>query len=217
MGEVASLSTKARESPRGARKGRLGVIRGLQQGINPSVSVGSSASRMADVNVDIDASSQPDIVADALHLPFIPGIFKEALFTDVIEHLPAGTEVMALREVHRILSPRGRLVLSTPNDRAIFSFLDLSKWLEGHRHYSLNRIKEIIQAADFRIDALFTAGGIFTMISVLRYCLVSLPLTRFFGRNSLQPPGLFSSRENKDYGGHRSNGGYTIFCVATSI
>jgi hypothetical protein len=196
-------------------KGRLGVVRSLQRGGVPSVSIGSSASRLADVNVDIDARSEPDIIADALHLPFVSGIFREALFTDVIEHLRMGTEVSALHEIHRILSTEGRLVLSTPNDRPIFSILDLSKWLEGHRHYSVSRIKAIIRKADFRIDSIFTAGGVFTMISVLRYSLVSLPLKRLFGENSLQPPGLISSREDKDYESHRSNGGYTIFCVAT--
>jgi hypothetical protein len=172
---------------------------------------------MADVNVDIDASSEPDIIADALHLPFVSGVFREALFTDVIEHLPAGTEVIALHEVHRILSTKGRLILSTPNDRPIFSILDLSKWLEGHRHYSISQIEGIIREADFRIDTTFTAGGIFTMISVLRYCIVSLPLKKLFGKKTLRPPGLLSSREDKDYGGHKLNGGYTIFCVATSM
>lgn len=206
-----------RAALRGAMKGRLGVVRSLQRGGAPSVSIGSSASRMADVNVDIDASSEPDIIADALHLPFVSGIFREALFTDVIEHLRMGTEVIALHEIHRILSTEGRLVLSTPNDRPIFSILDLSTWLEGHRHYSISRIKAIIREADFRIDSIFTAGGIFTMISVLRYSLVSLPLKRLFGETSLQPPGQISSREDKDYESHRSNGGYTIFCVATRI
>jgi hypothetical protein len=172
---------------------------------------------MGDINVDIDASSGPDIIADALHLPFVSGIFREALFTDVIEHLPAGTEVLALHEVHRILSTEGRLILSTPNDRPIFSVLDLSKWLEGHRHYSISQIEAIIREADFRIDTTFTAGGIFTMISVLRYCLVSLPLKKLFGKQTLQPPGLLRSREDKDYGSRKLNGGYTIFCVATSV
>jgi hypothetical protein len=44
-----------------------------------------------------------------------------------------------------------------------------------------------------------------------------LPLKRLFGKQTLQPPGLLSSREVKDYGSHKLNGGYTIFCVATSV
>ena len=213
-----ALSDSSRDAgPRGAMKGRLGVVRSLQRGRGPSVSIGSSASRLADVNVDIDTNSKPDIIADALHLPFVPGIFGEALFTDVIEHLPAGTEVVALHEVHRILSTEGRLILSTPNNRPIFSILDLSKWLEGHRHYSIKQIESMIRAADFRIDTTFTAGGILTMIGVLRYCLVSLPLRKLIGEKTLQPPVLLTSREDKEYGSHKLSGGYTIFCVATCV
>lgn len=215
---TAFASDSSRDAgPRGAMKGRLGVVRTLQRGWSPSVSVGSSASRLADVNVDIDGSSRPDIVADARYLPFVPGIFKEALFTDVIEHLRDGTEVIALREIHRILSTEGRLILSTPNDRLIFSILDLSKWLEGHRHYSISRVETILRKADFQIDATFTAGGIFTMLSVLRYCLIALPLKKLFGDKTLQPPRLLSLREDEEYRIHKSNSGYTIFCVATSI
>jgi SAM-dependent methyltransferase len=203
--------------PRGAMKGRLGVVRSLQGGETPSISIGSSASRMADINVDVDASSEPDVIADALHLPFVPGIFREALFTDVIEHLPDGMEVIALQEIHRILSSGGRLIVSTPNDLPLYSVLDLSRWLEGHRHYSVTRIEALIRKADFRIDTTFTSGGIFTMISVLRYCLVSLPLKRLFGERNLQPPKRLSSREDRDYGDRKSRGGYTVFCSATRI
>jgi hypothetical protein len=54
------------------------------------------------------------------------------------------------------------------------------------------------------------------MLSVLRYCLVALPIRKLFGEKALHSPVIVSSRENREYRSLRVNGGYTIFCVATS-
>jgi SAM-dependent methyltransferase len=45
--------------------------------------------------------------------PFPPGTFDAVLFLDVIEHLEP--RVAVLREIHRVLRPEGRLLLSAPH------------------------------------------------------------------------------------------------------
>ena len=56
--------------------------------------------------------SRPDIYADAVSLPLAKDCFHNVLLLDVLEHIPdpAG----CLREIHRVLLPRGRLILQIP-------------------------------------------------------------------------------------------------------
>jgi SAM-dependent methyltransferase len=54
----------------------------------------------------------PRIAADASSLPFLDGTFDAVLMTEVLEHVPEPGRV--LREVSRVLSPSGALVLTTP-------------------------------------------------------------------------------------------------------
>lgn len=50
---------------------------------------------------------------DATRLPFVNNAFDNVVALEVIEHVPSYTRF--LHEVRRVLCPRGRLVLSTPN------------------------------------------------------------------------------------------------------
>lgn len=52
-------------------------------------------------------------VGDATSLDFPDASFDKVLCSEVIEHIPDASR--ALRELWRVLRPRGRLVLSTPN------------------------------------------------------------------------------------------------------
>ncbi len=203
--------------PVGAPKGRLDIIKDLRSREGPSVSIGSSMYQVADVNIDIDPTCEPDIIGDCLNLPLATGIFKEALFTDVIEHLPLGAEIRALREINRILAKNGRLVLSTPNKRRIFSLMDLSGWFGTHRHYSIGRIKQLLDQTGFVIDLAFTAGGVSTMLAVFRHGLYTYSLRRLKGKMTPNPPASFSLREEEDYRGRRPCGGYTLFVVASKV
>jgi len=63
--------------------GRLRVIQKLMSKGKFSLSVGSKKTRFADINLDIDYSVRPDIVADARFLPFKNKCFQQVLFTDV--------------------------------------------------------------------------------------------------------------------------------------
>lgn len=63
------------------------------------------------VTVDIDPRRNPDIVADAHHLPFKDGEFGYVLCTEALEHLHSPH--VAIAEMHRILQKNGLLILTT--------------------------------------------------------------------------------------------------------
>jgi SAM-dependent methyltransferase len=65
------------------------------------------------VHVDVDPARAPDVVADVQDLGCFPDAsFDAVLLLEVLEHVPAPDA--ALSEVHRVLAPGGRVLLSTP-------------------------------------------------------------------------------------------------------
>jgi SAM-dependent methyltransferase len=194
--------------------GRLEVIQRLKLEKSISLSVGSSSTRIATVNVDISVLCGPDVVADALHLPFISGTFDEVVFTDVIEHIHPRLEQSAIKEIRRVLTNGGRLLISTPNDRSIFVVLDPSHWLAGHRHYSPSNIVSLLEKNDFRIESVFTSGGVFAMLGVIWYSLVTWPFKKIFENDLPYSPSILRSRENAEYQRSTPKEGYSIFAVA---
>lgn len=63
------------------------------------------------LTVDIDPARGPEIVADAHNLPFKDGEFDLVLCTEMLEHVEDPFKVE--RELWRITSPGGRLILTT--------------------------------------------------------------------------------------------------------
>ena len=72
---------------------------------------------------DLAALAYHDVqleVGDATRLRFADATFDKIVCSEVIEHIPdAGA---AVREMYRVLKPRGLLVLSTPNRRSWYGF-----------------------------------------------------------------------------------------------
>jgi SAM-dependent methyltransferase len=120
-------------APRNLRKrvGRIealaGPLRGrrvIDCGCGSGGYVRALADRGADVfGIEIEASKlreaalAPDLAGrvesgDVAHLGFEDGSFDVALLNEVLEHVP--DDRRALREVHRILRPGGRLVIFSP-------------------------------------------------------------------------------------------------------
>lgn len=65
------------------------------------------------VGVDRDAQhSRPDVVAQALDLPFDAATFDTVLATQVLEHVPHPDRM--LHEISRVLKPTGHLILTAP-------------------------------------------------------------------------------------------------------
>ena len=171
-----------------------------------TLNIGAGKNGSGDVRIDLLQDAAPDIRADACNLPFRDSTFSQVLLLDVIEHTPKKSEPKVVSEIHRVLARDGRLVLSTPNDRTWFKYLDPA-YYHGHRHYTVEQIKAIIDG-NFRIMLLFTAGGLIATVSNL-FAMGS----RYTGRI-----GVWQSRfSKKEYSRHSPNNGYTIFMVCLSL
>jgi 2-polyprenyl-3-methyl-5-hydroxy-6-metoxy-1,4-benzoquinol methylase len=83
----------------------------------------------ASVKTDFEINSDSEFVQiDGVSLPFGDEFFDLILVNDVIEHV-ADTDSL-IKEVYRVLSPEGFLLLSTPNMAAWFNRISL---LFGHQ------------------------------------------------------------------------------------
>jgi len=111
-------------------------------------------------------------VGSALNLPFSNKSFDCIVLLDVIEHLPLNTENKALGEIKRVLKPKGYLILSTPSNHIFSILLDPAFFLIGHRHYSIKKIKKLLQNQGFKIVKIYKTGGIYCLFSNLTQILV---------------------------------------------
>lgn len=80
--------------------------------------------RLAEERITLAAA---DLVAGGL--PFRGRVFDAALFAEVVEHLPPNAVPDVLRDIARVLTPGGRLVLTTPN---LASWANRELVLRGH-------------------------------------------------------------------------------------
>lgn len=103
-------------------------------------------------------------------LPFPEEAFDFVTYLDVIEH-HAFSPKRVLREIHRVLAPGGRLVLSTPNHASIFNRISLlagrsvndnfayffddcaeaGVYAGHHREYTLRELREALERTSFRV------------------------------------------------------------------
>jgi SAM-dependent methyltransferase len=192
--------------------GRLKIIEKLGSKIKFSLNVGSKETTFGSINLDIKPSATTHVVGDARKLPFKSQIFELVYFTDVVEHLPKGEEIIALKEISRVLGKNGELVLSTPNNRLLFTFLDPAFWTISHRHYTHREIIRLLEKTGFEISIIFSSGCLWACIGNLWYCLIIYPLKRIFKRNFLVPP-FIRTLEDKEYD-FQYKYGYTIFVKA---
>jgi len=163
---------------------RLGLIeevsREAQASPGFSINIGCKDTRLGDVNVDI--SGHPNIRGSVLFLPFRASTFSVAIFSDVLEHLPTGTEIQALGEIHRVLSQNGVLILSTPASEGLWGKLywlgDPAFWLIDHRHYLERKLRYFLDTSGFSVEILTRRGGpgdlLFSLVTPFAYLLRKL-------------------------------------------
>lgn len=159
--------------------GRLKVNEQLSSG-GFGVNVGCGHTKYPNkVNVDVSRKkSEPDVLASALQLPFRNGCFSEVIFTEVLEHVPAGSEVQAFQELKRILRSDGQIVFSTPNKTWLAVLLDPMVPLIRHRHYSISSLHFMIKKASLNAHKTFTSGKLPMGNVTLAYALNWLLLRR---------------------------------------
>lgn len=145
------------------------------------------------------------ILGDALSIP-VKENFADLIFLfDVLEHVPKGTETKALKEIRRVLKKNGLLLLSTPHNNFFIKTLDPA-WYFGHRHYSVARIKKLLEESDFEIESLTIKGNILSSIYGIWFYI-----TKFLTGNTQPQSDFFESLEEK---GYREGKIGTIFLVA---
>lgn len=106
------------------------------------------------VGLDVDPGRMSKIIDDLKlevkecdiekdRFPFEDNSFSGVLFTEVLEHLRM-SPLWTLKEIHRVLRPDGRLLLTTPNLTSIYnihSFLTEGKITDPYDQF--NKIEEI--------------------------------------------------------------------------
>jgi len=102
----------------------------------------------------------------ALSIPFAENSFDLVVMFDVVEHIPKNTETEAIKEIKRVLRPKGELAVSTPFSFWLSKIMDPA-WYFGHRHYKEEKLTKILEAEGFKIERVEKRGGIFELISAI--------------------------------------------------
>ncbi|MEW6558326.1 MAG: methyltransferase domain-containing protein [Elusimicrobiota bacterium] len=128
------------------------------------------------LGIDIDAEALK-IAKEKFNLSVILGSLEEIKFPEnsfdiiatfhVIEHIP--NPITFLKECYRILKPKGRLIISTPNAESLAHkiFKENCRILEPPRHfylYSLFHLKKLLKNFGFKILHLSTTSNIANFI-----------------------------------------------------
>jgi len=94
--------------------------------------------------------------ADAQCLPFPSKCFDTLVCSEVMEHLENPEK--ALKEFHRVLRPKGKLIVTTPNISLVWAFVEAiwtrirRKMLETkHKSFTRRRLKFLLDRTGFRI------------------------------------------------------------------
>jgi len=91
------------------------ATRVLDAGCGEGVVVEEYAGRLAIEGLDPNYSSDRVRTGSLIALPYGDQTFDRALCLDVLEHLSFEDQPRALAELHRVLRPRGELLVSVPN------------------------------------------------------------------------------------------------------
>jgi SAM-dependent methyltransferase len=87
----------------------------LDAGCGEGVLVEEYAARLQICGLDANYESPHVTRGSLLAAPFAAAAFDRVLCLDVLEHLPFAEQEPALREIHRLMTPDGELLLSLPN------------------------------------------------------------------------------------------------------
>ncbi|MHB8896937.1 MAG: class I SAM-dependent methyltransferase [Candidatus Geothermincolia bacterium] len=104
--------------------------------------------------------------ASILDLPFADQSFDLVTLWAVIEHIPVGTEDLALAEIARVLRHGGSLALSTPSAHLMSRLFDPAYLVAGHRHYSVADLSTRLEKAGFSVSEVAILGGWYGILDV---------------------------------------------------
>ena len=110
-------------------------------------------------------------------LPFKKNSFDVVFFFMTIEHIPEGTEQVALKNIHTVLKKNGALLLSTVNDHPFATLTDPAYYF-GHRHYNLTQLEKLLKKSGFKVKEDFVHGG----FSIIVYTYLFYFFKHIFGK-----------------------------------
>lgn len=142
----------------------------------------------------------------ALKMPFKDKFFDTVVFSEVLEHLPIGTEKRAISEINRVLKPNGTLILTTPSNHIISIILDPAYFLIGHRHYSKSEVTAFLAFHNFTVKEVYYSKGIFNLLSSNIEAICKL----FFNKMPVYPT-LWKNKIRSELG---KNGFSSIILIA---
>lgn len=107
------------------------------------------------------------IFGDGLSIPMKENSVDVVVASEVIEHLSKGSEDIFLREIKRVLKKDGVIYLTTPFESFWSNLTDPAWWLIGHRHYSLNKMLNLLNQNDLVLVKKRVFGKWWTLLSLL--------------------------------------------------
>ena len=173
-------------------------------GVEPSETDLSTARRsLADLPVEL-------IVASGLRIPLPAESFDTCLCTEVIEHIPRGTEPQLLRAIHRVLKPGGKCYLTTPSAAIVSKFTDPAFYLTAHRHYSEPQLAAFVAAAGFELCSAVQKGKLAELLF-----LYNLYISKWIFRRGPFAEQWLAERVNREY---QEEGGFMgLFCILKKV
>lgn len=90
------------------------------------IAAGYSRTPDFDIYVDINPNCNPDVVSDAISLPFGDNSFDAVRCVDILEHMSYSVTHVALAEWARVLKPGGEIYIQVPDVR-----MAIEDWLAG--------------------------------------------------------------------------------------
>ena len=125
----------------------------------------TSSRRTVSLDIDPRGLGSDGVCGSALALPFPDATFDAVAAFDVVEH--CDPEDVALAEVHRVLRPGGRFVMSVPAYTWAWSDFDVANG--HHRRYTRGRAVLALQTAGFVVDrATYAFASVFPMFAAER-------------------------------------------------
>jgi len=101
-------------------------------------------------------TSRPDVVGDALHIPFLDNSVDTVLATESMEHLP--DPELFIAEVARVLRPGGSLILSVP-------FMEpLHEEPRDYYRFTSYGLRTLLQKHGFSVVRVWTKGGWWSVV-----------------------------------------------------
>lgn len=125
--------------------------------------------------VSADLVAGADVRCDAATLPFARRSFDLVLCTEVLEHLSDPED--ALREIRRVVTDTGTLVLATPLTWGVHADRDFHRWTD-------TGLRRLLDRAGFTVVQMRARGGILLCVAEL---LLVVPWQLFGGAAERRP------------------------------